>query len=245
MTCTVSELRDGVFSACLFFFQIDIINALLKHSSHCDSLVRKALMKLFGILILKAPSHGTEEATICTSAIDVSSFGYFQRSSAQEFIIFISRTIAKRAAPSSKLHITQEPHVMFSHASADGLVAVAVCDNEYNPRVAFTMLAQVMADFQSTFRGKYGDGLKDNAIQWPELQKTLTRFQTPEEADKILKIKKDIEETKIVMYDAIDKILERGEKIDALVQKSDDLGAASKTFYTQAKKTNSGCCSVM
>lgn len=203
-------------------------------------------MKLFAIMIMKAPSDPSIESTICSSAIDVSSFGYFQRSSAQEFIIFLSRTVAKRVSPNSKMHIQQDAHVVFSHASNDGLVALAVCDNEYNPRVAFTMLAQVMTDFQTTFRGKYAlEGQKDNYLTWPELNKTLIRFQTPEEADKILKIKRDIEDTKIIMLDAIDKILERGEKIDNLVQKSDDLGAASKTFYTQAKKTNSGCCSIM
>jgi synaptobrevin homolog YKT6 len=201
-------------------------------------------MKLFGILILTAPSE-IPEAVVCSSAIDVSSFGYFQRSSAQEFIIFISRTVAKRAAPNSKIQVVQEPHVIFAQASADGLVAIAVCDNEYNPRVAFTMLSQVLQEFQMTFRGKYQRPVGDNFIQWPELQKVLTQYQNPEEADKILKIKKDIEETKVIMYDAIDKILERGEKIDNLVAKSDDLGMASKTFYTQAKKTNSGCCAVM
>lgn len=199
-------------------------------------------MKLFGILILNQDA----DPVICSSAIDVSSFGYFQRSSAQEFIIFLARTIAKRVTPGSKMQINQDAHVAFSHAALDGVVAIAVCDNEYNPRVAFTMLAQVMGDFQATFRGKYQlKGQKDNFLQWDELHKTLTKFQDPEEADKVLKIKRDIEETKIVMIDAIEKILERGEKIDSLVAKSDDLGAASKTFYGQARKANSGCCSVM
>lgn len=201
-------------------------------------------MKLFGILIMASPPE-LPDAVICSSAIDVSSFGFFQRSSAQEFMIFVSRTVAKRTQPFSKVQLQQEPHVIFAQASGDGLVAVAVCDNEYNARVAFTMLGQVLQDFQQTFRGKYQRPVGDNFIQWPELQNTLTKYQNPEEADKILKIKKEIEETKVIMYDAIDKILERGEKIDNLVQKSDDLGMASKSFYTQAKKTNSGCCSVM
>jgi len=203
-------------------------------------------MKLFAIVILKAPANPAQDAVLCSSAFDLSSFGFFQRGSAQEFMTFACRTVAKRAQPNSKLHIQQEPHVLYSHASSDGLVAIAVCDNEYNPRVAFTMLAQVMTDFQSTFRGKYAvESQIDNFIAWPELPQTLQKYQNPEEADKILKIKKDIEETKVVMYEALDKILERGEKIDSLVEKSNDLGAASKTFYSQAKKTNSSCCVVM
>lgn len=47
------------------------------------------------------------------------------------------------------------------------------------------------------------------------------------------------------MYNAIDQIIERGQKIDDLVAQSEDLGMASKTFYTQARKTNAGCCVMM
>lgn len=42
----------------------------------------------------------------------------------------------------------------------------------------------------------------------------------------------------------IDNVLERGEKLDDLVSKSQDLSSQSKVFYKQAKKTNS-CCVVM
>lgn len=39
----------------------------------------------------------------------------------------------------------------------------------------------------------------------------------------------------------LDQVLERGQKLDDLVDKSADLSAQSKMFYKQAKKTNS-CC---
>jgi synaptobrevin family protein YKT6 len=39
-------------------------------------------------------------------------------------------------------------------------------------------------------------------------------------------------------------VLERGEKLDELVEKSNTLSQQSKLFYKQAKKTNS-CCTIM
>jgi len=57
-------------------------------------------------------------------------------------------------------------------------------------------------------------------------------------------IQKELDETKIVLHKTIESVLERGEKIDSLVAKSDGLSAQSKMFYTQAKKQNS-CCAVM
>lgn len=57
-------------------------------------------------------------------------------------------------------------------------------------------------------------------------------------------IQKELDETKIVLHKTIESVLERGEKIDSLVAKSDGLSAQSKMFYTQAKKQNS-CCVMM
>lgn len=45
-------------------------------------------------------------------------------------------------------------------------------------------------------------------------------------------------------HKTIESVLERGEKIDNLVERSEDLSRQSKVFYTQAKKTNS-CCTYM
>ena len=51
----------------------------------------------------------------------------------------------------------------------------------------------------------------------------------------------DLDETKIVLHQTIDSVLRRGEKLDALVEKSNDLSIASQMFYKTAKKTNA-CC---
>ena len=46
-----------------------------------------------------------------------------------------------------------------------------------------------------------------------------------------MKIQKELDETKIVLHKTIESVLERGEKIDSLVEKSDGLSAQSKMFY--------------
>jgi len=42
----------------------------------------------------------------------------------------------------------------------------------------------------------------------------------------------------------MDQLLQRGEKLDDLVAKSNDLSFSSKKFYQEAKKQNQ-CCSIM
>ena len=59
------------------------------------------------------------------------------------------------------------------------------------------------------------------------------KYQDPQQADSIMKIQKELDETKIVLHKTIESVLERGEKIDSLVEKSDGLSAQSKMFYKQ------------
>jgi synaptobrevin family protein YKT6 len=78
-------------------------------------------------------------------------------------------------------------------------------------------------------------------MAFPPLEEYLQKYQDPSSADKITKIQKDLDETTQILHKTIDNVLARGEKLDDLVDRSNDLSAQSKMFYKQAKKTNS-CC---
>ena len=55
-------------------------------------------------------------------------------------------------------------------------------------------------------------------------------------ADKILKIQRELDETKVVLHKTIDSVLARGEKLDNLVDKSTNLSMASQMFYKRRAK---------
>ena len=88
---------------------------------------------------------------------------------------------------------------------------------------------------------------------WPEgkevagyvgsLDTFLKKYQNPAEADPMMKVQNELDETKIVLHNTIQAVLERGENLDNLVAKSEGLSMQSKTFYKTAKKTNSCCAS--
>ena len=83
-----------------------------------------------------------------------------------------------------------------------------------------------------------------DTIHFPQLAAYLAKFQNPSEADAMTKLQSELDETKIIMHDNIEKILDRGEKLDDLVAKSEGLSYQSKAFYTTARKTNS-CCVIL
>ncbi|MCO5606782.1 hypothetical protein L7F22_060972 [Adiantum nelumboides] len=78
----------------------------------------------------------------------------------------------------------------------------------------------------------------------PYLNEALGKYQNPLEADKLPKIQKELDATKHILHKTIDSVLERGEKLDSLVEKSFDLSLASQVFYKQAKKANQ-CCTIL
>ncbi len=72
----------------------------------------------------------------------------------------------------------------------------------------------------------------------------MKQYMDPLKADKLLAIKYELEETKQIMYKNIDDLLAANEKIEDLVQKSNDLAELSKGMARKAKDLNR-CCIIL
>ena len=51
-----------------------------------------------------------------------------------------------------------------------------------------------------------------------------------------MKVQAELDETKIILHKTIESVLQRGEKLDSLVERSDALSTQSRLFYKTAKK---------
>jgi synaptobrevin homolog YKT6 len=117
------------------------------------------------------------------------------------------------------------------YGRSEGIAGVIISDREYPSLVAHQILSRLVDEFLSEHPiASFQDGCE---ISWPKLKEYLTKYQDPQNADSIMKIQKELDETKILMKKTIESVLERGEKIDSLVAKSDGLSAQSKMFYKQ------------
>ena len=71
----------------------------------------------------------------------------------------------------------------------------------------------------------------------------MKEYDEPEKADDLTKIQDELKETKAVLHKTIESVLARGEKLDDLVAKSDQLSFASRGFYggyTQFRRNRDG-----
>ncbi|GAB7364550.1 hypothetical protein MBLNU230_g5357t1 [Neophaeotheca triangularis] len=197
-------------------------------------------MKLLYIGIFKNESKPAVELT---AERDLSSYSRFTRTSVGEFMSLFSRTVAERTRAGQRQDVEEQSYTFHAYGRSEGVCGIIISDHEYPALVAHQLLSKIMDEWLSKNPRKVWES-SDAGVPFPELKGYLEKYQDPAQADGILKVQRELDETKIVLHKTIESVLERGEKIDNLVAKSDGLSAQSKMFYTQAKKQNS-CCVVM
>lgn len=197
-------------------------------------------MKLYYIGILKNDTKPAQE--LCVEK-DLTSYSRFTKQNYGEFMSVFSKTVAERTRPGQRQDIEEKSYTFHAYGRTEGVAGIIISDPDYPALVAHQLLSKVVDEFLSQHpRSEYANTTA--ILSFPVLKDYIVKYQDPQQADSIMKIQKELDETKIVLHKTIESVLERGEKIDDLVQKSDGLSAQSKMFYTQAKKQNS-CCVVM
>ncbi|KAG6332658.1 hypothetical protein ID866_6434 [Astraeus odoratus] len=199
-------------------------------------------MKLYGLSVAYAPS--SSPATILSSASDVSSFPFYQRGSISEFLTFFSRTVVERTGQGQRQTVQENNYVahVYNRGGPEQLSAIVITDQEYPVRPAFSLLTKILEEFSAKVpQSSYSNPA---TISFPDIQTYLTKYQDPRQADAIMRVQQELDETKIVLHKTIESVLQRGEKLDNLVERSNALSMQSKMFYKTAKKQNS-CCVIM
>ena len=137
-----------------------------------------------------------------------------------------------------------EGHVVHTWTLTNDLSGCVICDKEYPSRVAFSLIRKMLDEFMKEHKDTDWAVMKENAVQFTPLSEAIVSYQDPKNVDKLTKIQQELNETTEIMHQTIDKVLERGVKLDDLVDRSADLSNQSRMFYKTAKKHNS-CCVVM
>lgn len=198
------------------------------------------MVKLYALSVLyKNPTS----ATALKAAYDVQSFPYFQRGSIKEFMGFVSKTIVERTQSSFRQSVKEGEYMCHVYVRADNLAAVLISDHEYPGRVAHTLLTKLMEEFSTKYPPQTWTTLNEATTDFQQINVYLAKYQNPNEADALTKMQNDLDETKIILHNTLEAVLQRGEKLDDLVSKSEGLSIQSKAFYKTARKTNS-CCSL-
>ncbi|KAG0367880.1 hypothetical protein BGZ54_003090 [Gamsiella multidivaricata] len=108
-----------------------------------------------------------------------------------------------------------------------------MADDTFGRRIPFAFLQ----DIKTRFLTQYGRERALNALvpyAMNEFSRTIAKqmdyFSTNPEADRIKQVQGEIEQVKDVMVHNIERVLERGERIELLVDKTDNLNQQAYAF---------------
>lgn len=154
----------------------------------------------------------------------------------------LAQSSKQQCSCANSTNIIIKDYVGHVYARSEGVAGVIITDKEYPVRVVFSLLNKILDEYLTRYpRAKWINVTSGSGLEYPELEEYLKKYQDPQQADSIMKVQQELDETKIVLHKTIESVLARGEKLDSLVDKSEALSSSSRMFYKQAKKTNS-CC---
>lgn len=138
-------------------------------------------------------------------------------------------------------YMSEAPSSHPDNASAGGLTFLVIADSSLGRRIPFGFLVEIRKLFLEEFdkEGRdfgempnYGAG-SFNA----ELKKLMVDFGTTSggREDAISNVQREMDDVKGIMTRNIEGLLERGERIDLLVDKTDRLGGSAREFRVRSR----------
>ncbi|GJP84658.1 hypothetical protein CLOP_g14704 [Closterium sp. NIES-67] len=136
----------------------------------------------------------------------------------------------------ARVSYTHDRHV-FHILRADGLVFLCMADAPFGRRVPFAYLEDVHMRFMKTYGRVAGTALA--YAMNDEFSRVLAAqmefFSSNPNSDTISRVKNEISEVKSVMVENIDMVLDRGNRIELLVDKTATLQDNTFRFKKQAR----------
>jgi synaptobrevin family protein YKT6 len=138
------------------------------------------------------------------------------RNSVREIGREINRTVAEATRPGTRQSKPEDQFTIHIYARSEGCAGIIVADQNYDKLVAHQLLSKILDEFTSKFPKSswsnkaglkaYQDGQTEGHLGW-----YIKEFQDPNNGDSIMKIQRELNETKETLQKAIQSTLERGE----------------------------------
>lgn len=137
---------------------------------------------------------------------DLSSFSRFTRDNYNEFMMLFTKTVAERTNPGQRLDIEEKSYTFHAYGRTEGVAGIIISDGDYPQLVAHQLLSKVVDEFLAKHpRTTFADpAARPNSCPLPQLKEYLEKFQDPSQADSIMKIQQELDETKIVLHKTIE-----------------------------------------
>lgn len=155
------------------------------------------------------------------------------------FTSVATQCLQKLPASNNKFTYNCDGHT-FNYYAENGYTYCVVATEAAGRQLPIAFLERVKDDFNTRYGGGKAATAKPNGLNkeyGPKLKEHMKYcVDHPEEINKLAKVKAQVSEVKGVMMENIEKVLDRGEKIELLVDKTDNLRSQAQDFKKQGTK---------
>jgi len=120
---------------------------------------------------------------------------------------------------------------LFHYIQRNNIIYLCLADDTFGRRIPFAFLEDIARRFENLYGERAQTAI---AYGLNEFSKTIAQlmefYSSNPSADRLRQVQGEIESVKDVMVHNIEKVLERGERIEILVDKTDNLNQASFQF---------------
>ncbi|CAH3043214.1 unnamed protein product [Porites lobata] len=123
----------------------------------------------------------------------------------------------------------------------DGIIFLCMADEDFGKRQPYAFLEEIKRRFENSSlkqraRTAHAYEFKRDFGQVLASQMALFSDTGYDDTDQIAKVRREVNEVKGVMTQNIEKVLERGERIDVLVGKAEELDHSAQSFHRQSTR---------
>ncbi|KAM0942725.1 putative Longin domain, v-SNARE, coiled-coil domain-containing protein [Dioscorea sansibarensis] len=153
----------------------------------------------------------------------------------------IARQILEKIPGADDSHVSySQDRYVFHVKRTDGITVLCIADDSAGRRIPFAFLEDVHGRFVKTY-GRACHTALAYAMN-DEFSRVLSQqmdfYSSDPNADRINRIKGEMSQVRNVMIENIDKVLERGDRLELLVDKTANMQANTLRFRRQTRRFN-------
>ncbi|KAI9314020.1 vesicle-associated membrane protein [Zopfochytrium polystomum] len=120
---------------------------------------------------------------------------------------------------------------LFHYVQKNGITYLCLAEETFGRRIPFAFLEDISVKFESVYGSRGHTAIAYGLQEFSKyLAAQMAYYSSNPNSDRFRQVQGEIDQVKDVMVANIEKVLERGERIDILVDKTDTLNQASFAF---------------
>jgi len=150
----------------------------------------------------------------------------------------LTQALEKLSEDNTRFTYTADGHT-FNYVVENGFTYLVVADSSLGRHVPFACLDRIKTEFARDHATEAQDAIAHslNKSFAPRLKEHLEFCSAnPEAVSKVSQVQQQVSQVKEIMMDNIEKVLDRGEKIELLVDKSDALRFQADNFHKTGRQ---------